>query len=112
MRNSPRSPASTLVCDPTAIDASGRLRYQELRGRLLSAVRERHELPSGYAFQIDARIISLPEAAEWIDMERRCCPFLTLEMEVSGVQSDWWLRLSGPSGVKAFLAAELALQME
>ncbi len=57
-------------------------------------------------------MISLPEAAEWIDMERRCCPFLTLEMEVSGLQSDWWLRLSGPSGVKPLLAAELVLQKE
>ena len=97
-----------LACNPSAIDDAARPRYQELRSRLLSAVRERRELPSGYAFLIDATAITLPEAAEWMDMERRCCPFLTLQLETSGNEENCWLSLSGPAGVKAFLAAELA----
>ncbi len=97
-----------LACSPGAIDETVRPRYQELR-RLLSAVRERRELLDGYAFLIDAAAVSLPEAAEWVAMERRCCSFLTLQLEASGGEQNWWLRLSGPAGVKDFLAAELAL---
>ena len=109
MRPTPIHPGSGLACNPKTIGAAARPRYEDLRRRLLSAVRDQRELARGYAFQIDARVISLPEAAEWIDMERKCCPFLTLQLEASGEQENWRLRLSGPTGVKAFLAAELAL---
>ena len=98
-----------LSCRASAVDNAVRPRYGELRNRLLSAVRERRELTGGYEFLIDGTMITLPEAAEWIDMERRCCPFLTLQLEASGEEEKWWLRLSGPAGVKVFLAAELTL---
>jgi hypothetical protein len=75
----------------------------------MAAVRERRELTDGYAFLIAASAVTLPEAAEWVDMERRCCPFLTIQLETPGGEDDWWLRLSGPAGAKAFLAAEFSL---
>jgi hypothetical protein len=73
---------------------------------------DRRELLTGYAFRIDAAAISLRDAAEWIEMERKCCPFLTLQLEVSGTERNWWLKLSGPPGAKAFLASELSLEPE
>lgn len=75
----------------------------------MPAVRERRELPDGYAFLIDATALMLPEAAEWIDMERRCCPFLTIQLEAPGGGEDFWLRLRGPAGTKAILAAQPGL---
>lgn len=109
MVNAMNRSQQVLACNPSAIDEAARPRYQELRRHLLSAVRERRELLDGYAFLIDAAAVSLPEAAEWVAMERRCCSFLTLQLEASGGEQNWWLRLSGPAGVKDFLAAELAL---
>jgi hypothetical protein len=46
------------------------------------------------------------EVAEWMALERLCCPFLTLELSLSGRQSNWQLALTGPEGTKAFLLSE------
>jgi hypothetical protein len=91
----------TLVCIPTAIGADERPRYNELIRRLAAAVRERTELADGFAFALDTSI-TLPEVAEWIAMERLCCPFLTFLLDVSPGGATQ-LTLSGPEGVKAIL---------
>lgn len=94
------------ACNLKAISASERPRYNDLTKRLRNAARNRSELPDGYAFKLDNKTISLPEVAEWISMERLCCPFLTLQLSASGDQADWLLKLTGPPGVKPLLQAE------
>lgn len=94
------------VCNLKAIGATERPRYNDLMKRLRSAARDRSELPDGYAFKLDGKKITLPEVAEWIGMERLCCPFLTLQISASGAQADWLLKLTGPKGVKLLLQAE------
>lgn len=102
--------AVPLACNAKAISAAERPRYKELVGSLKAAVKERRELPDGYSFRLDNRAVALQDVAEWMSMERRCCPFLTFQLETSGSQADSWLTLKGPSGVKAILDAELAFQ--
>lgn len=99
-----------LACNQNAIGAAERPRYTELVKRLRSAVRERRELSDGYSYRLDGKSVSLPEVAEWIKLERLCCPFLTLQLEASGTASDWRLRLRGPVGVKAILEEEFPQQ--
>jgi hypothetical protein len=41
---------------------------------------------NGYAFKLDAKAVTLTETAEWITMERLCCPFLTLQLSTAGNQ--------------------------
>jgi hypothetical protein len=74
--------------------------------RIRRAIRDRSEIPNGYALKLDSKVVTLPEAAEWISMERLCCPFLTLQISASGNQPHWVLTLTGPEGVKAILDAE------
>jgi hypothetical protein len=95
-----------LACNLRAISAAERPHYHELMNRLRSAVRDRNELADGYAFKLNSKAISLPDVAEWIAMERLCCPFLTLQLSASGDQADWLLNLTGPEGVKLLLQAE------
>ena len=102
-----QNPVPPLACNLKAISAAQRPRYNELTKRLHAAMRNPSELPNGYAFTLDAKAMPLPEAAEWISMERLCCPFLTLQLEVSGA-SNAILRLTGPAGVKEFLEQEMA----
>jgi hypothetical protein len=52
------------------------------------------------------QVMSLTELAEWMTMERLCCPFLTLQISASGNQPDWLLTLTGPEGTKPLLDAE------
>lgn len=94
------------VCNLEAISAADRPRYKQLVKQLRAAMQNRAEIADGYAFKLDGNTITLPEAAEWISMERLCCPFLTLQLSASGTQTDWVLNLTGPEGVKPLLDAE------
>jgi hypothetical protein len=66
---------------------------------------ERRELPGGYGFPLDGSAIRLSQAAEWMEQERKCCPFLTMELETTGRELDFWIRLSGPEGAEELLAS-------
>ena len=97
-----------LACNPKAITAATRPRYEELSKRLREAVRGRREITSGYALSLDGKAISLTEAAEWMTLERLCCPFLTVRLETVAGQGDWSLTLTGPPGTKVVLEAAFA----
>ena len=97
---------SGLACDLNAISATERSRYNELVKRVRQAMRDQSEISNGYTFILDSKAVTLPEAAEWISMERKCCPFLTLQLSASGNETDWRLTLTGPEGAKPFLNAE------
>ena len=89
-----------------AISAAERPRYNDLMRRLRLAIRNRNEIRDGFTFRLDGQTLSWPEVADWISMERLCCPFLTLQLSASGNQSDWDLKLTGLEGVKALLRSE------
>jgi hypothetical protein len=109
---SQNNPGPVIACDLKAIPAADRPRYNDLIKRVRSAVRDRSELTCGYAYKLAGNLITLSEVAEWIAMERRCCPFLQLQLAVSGSQSDWVLTLTGPAGVKPLLQAEFPAPVE
>ncbi len=102
--------AQVIACNLKAIGAAERPRYNDLMKRLRATVRDRIELPAGYVFKLDGKAITLPEVAEWINMERLCGPFLMLQLSASGNQAAWFLTLTGPAGVKALLQAEFPAQ--
>ncbi|MFL6414877.1 MAG: hypothetical protein ACJ74Y_04305 [Bryobacteraceae bacterium] len=61
---------------------------------------EQIEVAEGFEYELNAEMITLSETAEWITMERLCCPFLTFQLDVAG-NGDPHLTLGGPSGAKA-----------
>lgn len=100
---------AVLACNMKAISSSERSRYDGLLKKLKASVKQQRELRDGYAWELDGKGISLPEAAEWVTMERRCCPFLTLQLEAVGNELNYSVKLTGPEGVKAFLITEFKL---
>jgi len=100
--------ASPVACNINAISANERPRYNKLMKRLRASVQGRSTLDNGYAYTLDAKAIALPEVAEWMSMERRCCPFLTVQVSTAGGQADWRLTLTGPEGTKALLEMEFS----
>src|SRR5215510_9497733 len=84
-----------LACNMKAISSSERPRYDLLLKKLKASVKQQRELADGYAWELDGKGISLPETAEWVTMERRCCPFLTLQLEAIGNDLNYWIKLSG-----------------
>jgi len=97
--------SAPLACNIRAISAAERPRYNDLIKRLRIAVHDRSELPDGYAYKLETKKITLPEVAEWITMERLCCPFLRFQLDVKG-NGDSQLTMRGPDGAKAILREE------
>jgi hypothetical protein len=104
--DSGRQAETVFACNLEAIGAAGRPRYNELVKQIRAAMRERSEIREGYRFRLDGKAVTLCETAEWIEMERLCCPFLTFQLTASGGNSEWLLAISGAEGVKALIAAE------
>jgi hypothetical protein len=96
---------SPLACNLQAINVERRPRYYELAQRLRSALRDRTELADGYRYRIEADAITLPDLAEWIAMERLCCPFLSFHLDIANT-GEVWIALRGPSIAKAILLEE------
>jgi hypothetical protein len=98
-----------LACVMDAIPHEERPEHVALISRLFGgAAREREDLPEGYAFRFGAE--DLASVIRFVANERKCCPFLTFELTMMPEQGPVWLRLSGPPGTRAFLAAELPIQ--
>lgn len=101
---------SPLACDLSAIEPDQRARHQANTRQLFAAVQERQELPDGYAFRFTAEPALIPRLAEFISLERLCCPFLNFVLIVEPEHEPIWLKLTGRDGVKQFLLAELGLE--
>lgn len=101
---------SPLACDLKAIEPGRRARHHANTQQLFAAVQERQELPDGYAFRFAAGPDLIPRLAEFINLERLCCPFFNFALIVEPEDGPIWLKLTGRDGVKQFLLAELGLE--
>jgi hypothetical protein len=99
---------SPLACDLSAISASDRPRYNELRRAVAASVVAKRELADGIAIQIDISRIALPQLAEWISFERKCCPFFEFRIDLAPDSGPVWLSLTGRAGVKEFISEAFA----
>lgn len=102
--------AVAFACNLGALSPDERVRHTRSTGRLHAAVLETQELESGYRFRVSEPGMDLPALAEWVRLERRCCPFFTFAIEVEGDGGATWLALAGAAGAKEFIRAELGLR--
>jgi len=98
-----------LACSLGALSPEEQKRRQLLADQLLTAQQELCELPSGYALRYPAESSLILAIAEFMTLERRCCPFIHFTLECEAEDGPLWLKLTGRAGVKAFLQAELGL---
>lgn len=98
-----------VACRLDAFDGAGRARHRQLAAELLAAVSDVEELPDGYAVRFPAKPFLFLRIAEWIELERACCPFLTIRLEIERPEQALRVRLTGPEGAKDVLRSELPL---
>jgi hypothetical protein len=96
---------SPFACNLKAISPELRKHHEEHTVALFTAVAERHELKDGFEFRL-SNSVSLPEAAEWVELESKCCPFFDFQLERKREGGPLWLRLTGRPGVKQFIHEE------
>ena len=97
-----------LACRLGGFDTATAQRYQELRAAMKAAALARQELPDGYGFRFVSEARIFTQLAEWVTLERVCCPFFSFALEWSG-PDDLWLRLTGGPDVKEFLRDHLTV---
>ena len=100
---------STLACDLTRMDVNQRARHQIVMQDLQALVQEVQELPDGFAFRYPADARSCLLVAEFVSLERLCCPFFAFTLDVAPHDGPIWLRITGREGVKQFLLAEMGM---
>jgi len=110
---SPAEPAhvsqAPFACNLKPFTPDQRVRWRQLIERVMSSVTEARELKDGYSLRVDTAQAPLVDVAEWVDLERRCCPFFDFQMDVHGEDGSLWLSLKGREGVKDFIRIDFSL---
>lgn len=99
------NPSTPLACRPDAMTAMQRQRYSTVRQELSKSILETQELPDGYAFGYAANATTILLLAEFVTLERLCCPFLRFTLELIGTEDKVWLKLTGDEAAKRVLEA-------
>ena len=94
-----------IACNLEALSAPERERHAALLLELSRKVLEMRELPDGYAYRFAPEAGTTAAIAEWIGLERACCPFLRFSLDVEPNTGPVWLRLTGSARVKEFIGA-------
>lgn len=98
---------SPFACQMDAIKSEQRPQHLATANQLFRAVKSIRELPNGYAFQLPNESDVLRMVAEFISLERLCCPFFGFKLEVEQEGGAVWLQLMGREGVKPFIQSEI-----
>jgi hypothetical protein len=94
-----------IACDLSAMDAAQRERHQAVIESCWQKIQETVELTDGYAFRFEPDDALFLALAEFITLERRCCPFLGFALALDPVGGPMWLRLTGREGAREFIGA-------
>jgi hypothetical protein len=98
----------TLACDLAALPAGGRDRLMTLTEKLSKNVDEVRVRPDGFELgfsEVSAQTIE--DIAEFMTLDRLCCPFIRHGLIHEPYERGIWLHLSGAEGVKEFIESEV-----
>lgn len=89
-----------IACCPSSIASVDRERWLATGRRVYAAVEEVVELDDGYACRLPTDEASLLDAAAYIALDRRCCPFVRWALRVEPHDRGVWLEMRGSDAVK------------
>ena len=92
-----------IACNLDALSPSERARRSELARTIQKSSTSLDETDSGYRVQLPNESEICERALELILLERRCCPFLSLELAFEPGDGAVVLAIGGGPGVKQFL---------
>jgi hypothetical protein len=90
-----------IACDLEALSEPERQRHGQLREAIETNMISVEEAPDGLTFRFDSDSQTILQVAEFITLERLCCPFLYFSLEVEPDGGPLWLRLKGGEGDKS-----------
>jgi|SRR6185295_2510625 len=100
---------SPIVCNLSALTPAEREHHAQLTARLKTAITKMEDVEGGYRFHLPSTLPSA-DLFQWVDFEQRCCPFLDFEIRIDRENGERRLQLTGRTGVKQLIAAELGMK--
>ncbi len=97
---------AAFACNMDAFTSEQRERHMALIEQHLLAADEAKELPGGYELRYDNGSHRYADLAEWISLERLCCPWIQFGLEIEGETVK--LSLLAPQAARPVLAEEFA----
>ena len=101
------SSQSPFACNMDSIHQSKRDVHLATTTQVFQTVKDIRELPDGYAFTLPPDEHLLLKAAEFISLERLCCPFFGFSLEIEPEGGAVHLQLTGREGLSR--SSELSL---
>jgi hypothetical protein len=101
-----------IACVRDALSPAERERHHELLVEVKALARGSSETEDGVEVRLPRTADAFRTVAEWISLERRCCPFLSFALAWPAGARAPTLRLGGRPGVKEFLVRELGVPPE
>ena len=98
---------SPIACNIHVLTAQERQEHSTAAKRLLTAVTMRREVKNGYVFELDKTRITLSQVSEWVENEKRCCPFFDFQIKLVRESGPLSLTLMGRNGVKKLIETVL-----
>jgi hypothetical protein len=98
---------SPFYCNIKTLSVAERLHKKQIGEKMAASRVEVNELPNGYAIRYRPGGVSLVELADWVESERRCCPFFDLAIETEREGGPVWLKITGREGVQQFIREEV-----
>jgi hypothetical protein len=93
---------SPIAC--TLTEAQIRERRREILDPFRAKISRSEILANGYAYVIETFPSILIEVARLVDLERRCCPFLSFNIGVQAGNQSIRLEITGPPEAKSVIA--------
>lgn len=97
---------TAFACNMSALNPDEKKRVLELLKFLKEKKKEIRELPDGFSFRYEMDSKTFLNAAEFITLERLCCPFFEFNLRAEKENGALWMELKGQEGVKDFIKIE------
>ena len=98
-----------IACDLSVLTDEQHRRLTQIWEEVIRARQEVSELSNGYGLRFPSDVSTVLTLAEFMTLERLCCPFFEFTLEVTPGSGPVWLRLTGGDGVKEFISQEFSL---
>ena len=99
---------SPIACDMSVLSPAQRQAHLENSRELFANVQAIRELPDGYEFQLADDPNAVVKVAEFVTLEKLCCPFLNFVINVEAEGGPVTLRLTGREGLRILCAKRSA----
>lgn len=96
-----------IACNLAAFTPEQRARHRALGAEMKAALLGVDEIPDGYRFYYPGSALWVLQLAEFITLERLCCPFFSFTLEATQDEAEGSLTITGNPQAKALLALEM-----